>query len=136
MAASVIKSIHLVIWRYKGGEKDEWDKLAVISPDEGAAKAPIVHLANDGGHYMPLIQENFKKSNKDHLQGKKVWKSTCVTSVHSETSHDHDSLFRGAGDKNGNIVNQIFDNTEEEFSSCLPDHDPIDKWNQQKTCLP
>lgn len=30
-----------------------------------------------------------------------------MTSVHSETSHDHDSLFRGAGDKNGNIVNQI-----------------------------
>lgn len=55
----------------QGGEKDEWEKLAVISPDEGAAKAPIVHLANDGGHYMPLIQENFKKSNKDHLQGKK-----------------------------------------------------------------
>jgi hypothetical protein len=98
MAVAVIKKIHLVIWQYRGEDEDPWTKIAVISPDDtdkGKKKFPIVHLAKDKGHYMPLISDSTMKPNYDFLEGGRIWKSKGIQNRDQESK----KVFRAAGDE-------------------------------------
>ena len=80
MAVAAIKKVHLIIWQYNEGEDEPWTKIAVISPNEDLKQLPAIHLAKDGGHYMPLISDTIQIPGNDLLGNGRVRRAKGIQS--------------------------------------------------------
>ena len=106
MAVSAVKKVHLIMWQYKGDEKEPWSKIAVISPSDEKKRLPIIHLAKDGGHYMPLISDTMQKPDYSLLENSAAWTSK---GIQSKSPGEKKDIFRAGGKEdidNGNTSNR------------------------------
>eukprot|EP00438_Fugacium_kawagutii_P026558 Skav203816 [mRNA] locus=scaffold1236:457679:460578:- [translate_table: standard] len=94
MGCSCLKKVHLVIFQY---EDEAWKKIYVVSP-EHSAKAkdyPIILLANDGGHYMPLATD--RKPDKSIIETSRDVTRTIGMQLDPIQNSQTRTLCRGAG---------------------------------------
>lgn len=96
MAVAAVKRIHIIVWQYRGDDPTPWTKIAVISPNEDKKRFPIVHLAEDGGHYMPLISDSMQKPDYNLLETGSAWSAKGIqNSIKTETKQ----IFRAGGEE-------------------------------------
>ena len=103
MAVLAVKKVHIIIWQYKGDDSEPWSKIAVISPNDEKKKLPIIHLAKDGGHYMPLISDTMQKPDYSLLENSTTWSSK---GIQGKSSGEKKHIFRaGGGESNKGGIN-------------------------------
>ena len=96
MAVAAVKKVHLIIWQYKGEDNEPWTKIAVISPSDEKKRFPIIHLAKDGGHYMPLISDTMQKPDYDLLENGSAWTTKGIQSM---IKNEAKEIFRAGGEE-------------------------------------